>query len=54
MQISIDDAKIEGLVRHGYLAPSERNDAGAIMEAASLFVWDLLASEAEPDSLVGD
>ncbi len=34
--------RVEGLVRHGYLAPWEGNDSVAIEEAAALFVWDSL------------
>jgi hypothetical protein len=44
-QIRIDDAKINALVRRGYLEPSERDDPIAIEQAANLFVWDSLAGK---------
>lgn len=50
VQIKIDDAKIEALVKRGYLMPNERDDDSAIEQAASLFLWDLLAKEEVPSS----
>lgn len=47
-KIRIDEAKIEGLVKLGYLQPSERNDLNAIEQAAALFIWDSLEREDDP------
>ena len=44
-QIKIDDAKIEALVKRGYLMPNERDDDSAIEQAVSLFLWNSLAKE---------
>jgi hypothetical protein len=40
--ITITDEKIEGLVKRGYLGPSERDDLSAIEQALTLFVSDAL------------
>jgi hypothetical protein len=42
-QVWISDEKINALVKRGYLAPNELDDAQAIKEALSLFVWDALS-----------
>ena len=42
LPITITDEQIEGLVKRGYLGPSERDDWNATEQAISLFVWDTL------------
>jgi hypothetical protein len=48
VEIKINDAKIEALVKRGYLMPSERDDSSAITQAANLFLWDLLGAKIAP------
>lgn len=48
-EINIDDAKIEGLIKRGYLQPSERDDASAIEQAANLFFWDSIGGSSGDD-----
>ena len=40
LKIRVSDEKINRLVKRGYLGPNEVDDAQAIRQALSLFVWD--------------
>jgi hypothetical protein len=42
LKIRVSDEKINRLVKRGYLGPNEVDDAQAIRQALSLFVWDAL------------
>jgi hypothetical protein len=44
-QININDAKIEALVKRGYLKPRERDGPSAITQAINLFIWEMLGPE---------
>ena len=47
-QININDAKIEALVKRGYLTPRERDDPSAITQAINLSFWDFLGAKIAP------
>ena len=47
-EIKMNDARIEALVKRGYLKPSERDDTSAITQAINLFIWDLLGAKIAP------
>jgi hypothetical protein len=42
LKIRVSDEKINRLVKRGYLGPNEVDDAQAIRQALSLFLWDAL------------
>ena len=42
LEIMVSDENINGLVKRGYLDLDEIDDAQAIREALSLFLWDAL------------